>query len=73
MYKTDCGTLPPADNGIKALIDSPGTSEWQGPYLHGDVPLDAWGNKFRYRIVNGMPVIESSGPDGKPGTSDDII
>lgn len=71
-YKVDCGAFPPEQPGLKALIDSPGTSAWQGPYLRGDIPGDAWGNGFKYSIVNGNPVIESAGPDGKFATADDI-
>ncbi|MEI6807704.1 MAG: type II secretion system protein GspG [bacterium] len=71
-YKADCGVFPPEQPGLRALIDSPGTSAWQGPYLHGEIPGDAWGNAFKYSIVNGNPVIESAGPDGKFATPDDI-
>lgn len=71
-YKADCGSLPPEATGLKALIDSPGISEWQGPYLRGEIPRDSWGNEFKYRIANGNPVIESAGPDGKFGTPDDM-
>jgi len=32
---------------------------------------DAWGKEFRYRLVEGKPAIDSSGPDGILGTDDD--
>jgi hypothetical protein len=34
--------------------------------------LDAWDRTIRYRLVDGVPVIESAGPDGVTGTSDDL-
>ncbi len=48
----------------------------QPPYLES-LPRDAWGNSFRYlRVLEpGTPGefhIVSDGPDGKPGTGDDI-
>lgn len=38
-----------------------------------DVPLDSWGNPFQFRKGGkaGYDII-SAGPDGKPGTADDI-
>lgn len=71
-YKADCSALPSEAGGVRALIDNPGATEWHGPYLRGDVPVDAWGKEFRYRISNDKPVVESAGPDGTFGTPDDL-
>ena len=71
-YKLDCGTPPTEALGIRALIDSTGTPQWRGPYMQGDLPRDAWGIEFRYRLIDGKPAIDSAGPDGKFGTPDDI-
>jgi len=37
-------------------------------------PVDPWGNPYQYEIGPGgtRPVIVSRGPDGKPGTADDM-
>lgn len=40
-------------------------------------PVDPWGNPYRYRLEsadggNQRPAVISLGPDGEPGTSDDI-
>ena len=47
----------------------------QPPYLE-KVPDDAWGNPLHYRLEMtpepGRFYVVSSGPDGKPGTGDDI-
>ena len=47
----------------------------QPPYLEA-IPRDAWGNLFRYTLVlqpaPGTFRIVSDGPDGEPGTGDDI-
>ncbi|MBI5502003.1 MAG: type II secretion system protein GspG [Deltaproteobacteria bacterium] len=47
----------------------------QPPYLDG-IPNDAWGNPFRYRLdlepAPGVFHVVSCGPDGEPGTGDDI-
>ncbi|HWO89999.1 MAG TPA: RHS repeat-associated core domain-containing protein [Gemmatimonadales bacterium] len=37
-----------------------------------EAAVDAWDRRLAYRLVNGAPVIESAGPDGVPGTADDV-
>lgn len=36
------------------------------------VPMDPWGNPYRYRLINRKPMIDSAGRDGQFGTGDDI-
>lgn len=53
---------------------------WNGPYLEsardraGRRPglSDAWGHPVRYENANGVVRLVSPGPDGIPGTADDI-
>jgi general secretion pathway protein G len=50
-------------------------SKWSGPYLKdGRMPKDPWGHEFIYepRAGGDKPVIFSPGPDGQPGTPDDV-
>lgn len=34
---------------------------------------DPWGKQYRYQVIGGIPQISSAGPDGRLGTSDDIL
>ena len=66
-YKADCGRYPTLAEGLDALVHSPGTAGWKGPYFDGEVPRDPWGRAFEYRPDNLQPEIVSYGVDGKPG------
>ena len=66
-YKADCGQYPTPVEGLDALVHSPGTAGWNGPYLDGEVPPDPWGRAYEYRLSNLQPEIVSYGADGKPG------
>ncbi|CEK14838.1 type II secretion system major pseudopilin GspG [Chthonomonas calidirosea] len=75
QYKLDMGTVPPS---LDALITPPSPrGKWNGPYLKNidHIPLDPWGNPYIYKVPgsNGREYdLYSAGPDGQPGTSDDI-
>lgn len=75
QYKLDMGTVPPS---LDALITPPNPrGKWNGPYLKNidHIPLDPWGNPYIYKVPgsNGREYdLYSAGPDGQPGTSDDI-
>ena len=65
-------------NGYPASIDqlvsgSELGTNWSGPYIER-VPEDPWGNQYVYEPqATGMkPRIYSLGPDGAPGTDDDV-
>ncbi|MGB0417108.1 MAG: type II secretion system major pseudopilin GspG [Coraliomargarita sp.] len=79
-YKLDIGNYPSSEEGLKALIQSPGGKEsrWKGPYLEdSEVPLDPWGNPYQYRFPGSKNVsgargydIWSLGPDGTESADD---
>jgi len=50
-YRLDVGQYPSNDQGLRALMTSPGAdSRWRGPYLKGAVPNDPWGQPYQYRL-----------------------
>lgn len=80
-YSADMGRMPTAAEGLGALVNPPpGARNWRGPYISSNnfraALTDPWGNLYRY-VVQGtgrqaMHSISSNGPDGQPGTSDDL-
>lgn len=79
-YRLDQGNFPATQQGLEALrsqpSDLPFPEKWNGPYLDSEVPLDPWGNPYRYENPGkhqaDWPDIWSYGPDGMDGTDDDI-
>ena len=70
LYEMDTGRFPPS---LQSLIQNDGAPNWNGPYIQGDLPRDAWGTPFEYRNAgDGTFKIISAGPDMQMGTSDDI-
>ncbi len=74
-YRLDNGRYPTTEQGLNALQVEPSLqplpSNWRGPYLRKDVPLDPWGAPFVYLSpgeVNprGYDLV-SLGADGEPG------
>ena len=74
-YRLDNGRYPSTDQGLEALRVQPATqplpSNWRGPYLRRDVPLDPWGSPYIYLSPgavnpNGYDLL-SLGADGEPG------
>ena len=77
-FEVDTGSYPRGQDGLQQLIVQPadGTG-WRGPYLGSDIPLDPWGHPYTYEYPgrlnpSGFDII-SMGPDGQPGTADDIM
>jgi type II secretion system protein G len=72
-YQVDNGRYP---KSLQDLIQQASdASNWHGPYLE-KFPVDPWGHKYIYAYPgkhnpNGYDLF-SAGPDGKPGTGDDI-
>jgi general secretion pathway protein G len=77
-FEVDTGSYPRGQDGLQQLITAPpDVTGWRGPYLNGDVPLDPWGHAYIYEFpgrinATGYDLI-SMGPDGQPGTADDIV
>jgi general secretion pathway protein G len=77
-YRMHVGNYPSTAEGLAALVNRPeGNTRWRGPYLERSSQLmDPWGNPFQYRFPGernpGSYDVWSNGPDGLPGTADDI-
>ena len=79
-FRLDLGDFPGTSQGLQALRELPSDltapEKWNGPYLDSQVPLDPWGNDYRYENPGkhqaDWPDIWSDGPDGTDGTEDDI-
>ena len=71
QYKLDTGSFPPTEWGLQALRVKPeSVSQWAGPYLQQEVPMDSWGRPFQYKYPGDHgdePDILSLGADGQPG------
>jgi general secretion pathway protein G len=73
-FAQDGGRYPNNAEGLGALIYPPtGVRKWNGPYLRSaSIATDPWGNRYSYTETGGTYRVTSPGPDGKPGTPDDI-
>lgn len=82
-YKLDTGRYPSASEGLAVLVNPPaGATNWFGPYLDGELPIDPWDNAFIYEPPqtdeNGRttsPKVISLGADkavGGVGNDEDI-
>jgi general secretion pathway protein G len=71
QYRLDVGAYPDGSAGLDALMRNPANAaNWNGPYLKRAVPLDPWGNPYRYRCCPGQHGdydLWSEGADGAPG------
>lgn len=77
VYYRDNGTFPENYDGIDALLSPPASlrdpCSWQGPYTGYHFPIDPWSHPYQYeRLDTSHFRVYSDGPDGKPGTDDDI-
>jgi general secretion pathway protein G len=73
-YRLDAGRFPTDEEGLDALLTRPTDAmQWNGPYLEKKLPLDPWGQPYRYRSLPDTDEIEvvSFGKDGQPGGSGD--
>jgi len=82
-YKFHVGEYPSTEEGLAVLAyRRPNEIRkvrqqhkgWDGPYVNHVVP-DPWGNDYVYetRPEGGNPVLYSKGPDGRAGTTDDVL
>jgi general secretion pathway protein G len=78
MYKLNGGSYPTTQQGLKALVDKPGSNPVPRMWtrLSDKVPLDPWNNEYLYRFPGKKNATEfeiiSKGRDGQEGTGDDI-
>jgi general secretion pathway protein G len=76
-YDTDLGAFPNGSDGLRMLTEKPANvDDWHGPYMKKNIPADPWGHPYIYECPgkhneNGYDLM-SAGPDGQPGTADDI-
>jgi hypothetical protein len=69
QFEMEVGRLP---TDLHELVVK-GDDKWPGPFLDSDeVPKDGWGNEFKYEFKDKLIRITSPGPDGQPGTGDDL-
>lgn len=70
-YRLDVGGYPTTEQGLGALMRSPGDiPSWEGPYLEDELPKDPWNNPYIYKSpVDNLQgfALYSQGADGKPG------
>lgn len=78
-YYISIGKYPHTSQGLQALISKPSTGNVPDNYPDGgffgkkEIPKDPWGNQYRYECDDYQNfTITSDGPDGQPGTADDI-
>jgi general secretion pathway protein G len=77
-YHLHMDAYPSNQEGLDALRAAPADagSNWAGPYLKQDIPLDPWRNPYRYASPGTHNPdsydLWSAGPDGVDGTADDI-
>ncbi len=72
MYKLDVGNYPTTDQGLRALVEPPGdVTNWNGPYVKGEVPADPWNHPYVYRDPSSRSGHDfdlcSQGPSGTGG------
>ena len=76
-YYLEIGSYPTTQQGLAALRAAPADlvdpSKWNGPYARKDIPPDPWQNPYNYELMSPTQYrVYSAGPDGQPGTDDDI-
>ncbi len=76
LFQIVAGRYPTTEEGLRALVEDPGDVEGWEPMIE-EVFSDPWGQEYRYvfpglRGDPGEPDVFSVGPDGVPGTGDDI-
>jgi general secretion pathway protein G len=77
LYRLDNYDYPTTDQGLEALVQRPAAPEpphWkEGGYIDR-LPMDPWTHPYQFLNpgTHGAIDIYSIGPDGQPGTDDDI-
>jgi hypothetical protein len=71
LYQFEFGKLPSESEGLEVLVHP-----LRGSAFLSSVPADPWERPLRYRTgseLEGGFEIRSAGPDGVPGTEDDVV
>ena len=82
-YKFHVGEYPTTEEGLKVLAYRrpeeirairKAHKTWDGPYVN-HIVNDPWGHEYVYetRPEGGTPILYSKGPDGRAGTTDDVM
>lgn len=69
-FRIDMDRYPSTQEGLEALITTPGSEKWDGPYLKKRfVPKDPWGRPYVYQSpgTHGEYDLYSYGRDGSSG------
>ncbi|WP_338519339.1 type II secretion system major pseudopilin GspG [Alteromonas gracilis] len=78
MYKLRNNRYPSTEQGLEALVSAPTIEPIPRNYPEGGyidrLPEDPWGNPYALISPGELSAIDifSNGPDGEPGTDDDI-
>ncbi|MEQ8821754.1 MAG: type II secretion system major pseudopilin GspG [Sumerlaeia bacterium] len=79
LFLMDVGRYPTDQEGLMALLEPPSSVSkelWDGPYVDSNaLAPDPWKNPFEYKAPGEIRKeydLWSNGPDGEPGTADDI-
>jgi general secretion pathway protein G len=77
-FEVDTGSYPRGGDGLNQLLAAPAdVTNWRGPYLKDQIPMDPWGKPYIYEFPGrANPTgyeIRSMGPDGQANTADDIV
>ena len=78
QYRLDNGIFPTTEQGLEALIQEPNVQPSPRNYRRGGyiqrLPADPWGSEYLLLSPGENSDIDifSAGPDGQPGTDDDI-
>ena len=71
LFHYDVGRYPSAAEGLDALVTPIIDRKWRGNYISLLKP-DPWIHEYVYLPGTNGPTLLSAGPDGAPGTSDDL-
>lgn len=74
LYQLQVGTLPSNLEGLREKPnDIADPTRWKGPYFDEAIPVDPWGNNYKYSPSGTGFELRSAGADGQEGSEDDVI
>jgi len=83
-YRLDNGLYPTSEQGLAALREKPTRepipTNWKGPYLRKDIPLDPWTRPYQYRAPGirsvlgyDLATLGRDGVEGGTGEDADLV